>query len=212
MSEISAETQAALNDDAASQSPQSQSPQLPSQSPAAPPKRKRGRPPKGAHRHDAKASDGASSADESAEAVKRKRGRPKGSASRAPHPAVTAEESLRLRADLIAGSGVLGVLLSPVFPVTGTTIVMRAEPAAAALVEIGERNARVLAVLRTLTAAGPYAALGGVGLSILAAAAVDMGAIKPDAMIPQQMIPDVLEQFRAAETPAPGNSAEPVAA
>lgn len=105
-----------------------------------------------------------------------------------------------------------GTPASFIFPVTGTTMIFRAQQGAHALIEAGKANPRIAAIVLAMVKGGHYGPLIVFGLTILTAAAVDIGAVPPASAPAQMMLKDVLAQFQTQPADlnghAPGASGE----
>jgi hypothetical protein len=97
-----------------------------------------------------------------------------------------------------------GTPLSFILPVTGTTMQMRAEQGAHALIEAGKANPRIAAIILTMVKGGHYGPLVMFGMTMLTAVAVDVGVVPPTSMPAQMMIKDVIEKFGVVPA-APSN-------
>lgn len=93
---------------------------------------------------------------------------------------------------LLLAGGTVGMVL----PVTGMTLTMRARVGAHAICEVARTNPKLWKRLTGFLKASKYASLAQVGASVAAALAVDLHVVKPESMMPQATIKDVLELFR----------------
>jgi hypothetical protein len=167
-------------------------PPNPDAEPAIPQKRGRGRP----RKNPELVSDGAGSGD-----------KPK--PRRASRSRLSDAELTDLKGELAAQLVMVGMPLAMVAPVTGHTVIMRAEMASGAVVDLARKNAKVMRLLLKLTQVNAYATLGQAAACVVVAVGIDAGAVKPDSLPAQKLIPDVLEQF---EIKPPEQTAEAVAA
>lgn len=109
-----------------------------------------------------------------------------------------------LREKLAAMFLMTGGALAMTLAVTGTTLAMRAEQEAQALIDVAKVNPKFAALLLKMAEASGYS---GVVLCVLAlgtAAMVDLRAMPPTAPPAQFLIPDVLARFQiVTEEPVP---------
>ena len=95
-----------------------------------------------------------------------------------------------------------GTPLSFIAPVTGTTMQLRAQQGAHALIEAGKANPRIAAIILAMVKGGHYGPLVMFGMTMLTAVAVDIGAVPPLSAPAQLLIKDVIDRFPVAQ-PAP---------
>ncbi len=165
------------------------------ETPTEPPKRR-----KYQRRNRAEVEEGTSSSEGTASPPKRPRYVP-----RAQRPdKVLEREQESIEAMLTVMFVMSGTPLSFILPVTGTTMQMRAEQGAHALIEAGKANPRIAAIILTLVKGGHYGPLVMFGMTMLTAVAVDVGVVPPLSAPAQMMIKDVIEKFGVVPA-APSN-------
>lgn len=101
---------------------------------------------------------------------------------------------------LLMGGGVVGMAL----PVTGTTLVMRSQVGAHAIVTAARTNPKIWKRLVAFVKVTKWTDVVQFAGNVVVAASVDMHVMNPNSTLPQMMIPDVLERFKQTAEDQPG--------
>jgi hypothetical protein len=136
-------------------------------------------------------SDPAASGGASSSGTKRRSHKRKGALAAALDPSEEGELHAALVANFMLGGGVMGTAL----PVTGRTLIMRAEQNASAVLSLARVNPAVLKWVRKLLDVSVYTQVAQAVGTIAIAVAVDVRAMAPESTVPQMLIPDVLATF-----------------
>lgn len=126
---------------------------------------------------------------------------------KAPEKVLEAQEE-QIEAMLTTMFIMAGTPASFIFPVTGTTMVLRAQQGAHALIEAGKANPRIAAIILAMVKGGHYGPLVMFGLTMLTAAAVDIGAVPPGSPPAQMLLKDVLVNFKQTPADLNGHAAQ----
>lgn len=100
-----------------------------------------------------------------------------------------------LRQKLAAMFIMTGGGLAMAVAVTGTTLAMRAEQEAQALIDVAKVNPKFAAVLLRMAEAGAYSGLVMCAMALGTAVMVDLRALPPTAPPVQFLIPDIIMRF-----------------
>jgi hypothetical protein len=131
---------------------------------------------------------------------------PTTSTASAPSDGAVAAIKSELQSALLGIGGVLAIPL----PVTGVTVINRAEIASNSIIEIARSDPKLWARLQKILAATKYSDLVYVGVCLVTAVTVDLHIVPPMHPLPQNTIGDVLEKFTVKpENPAEQNGTQP---